>query len=90
MDNMILLICSTCTCVSCIVFFVVRVNRNLANMSQRIGSMSPLVLTSGTMGNDGGLMELQRGTNTCSYPCSASTVIKTTPNKCSPNKATQP
>jgi len=35
MDNMILLMCSTCMCVSCIVFFVVRVNRNLANMSSK-------------------------------------------------------
>ena len=34
MDNiMILLMCSTCSCVLCIVFFVVRVNRNLANCS---------------------------------------------------------
>ena len=34
MDNMMLLLmCSTCVCVSCIVFTVVRVNSNLANMS---------------------------------------------------------
>ena len=49
--------------------------------------MSPLVLTSGTMGNDGGFMDFRAWYHHL-FRCR--NLNKTTPNQCSPSKATQP